>query len=224
MSTIHPPLAGDAALAFIRANTVLSQPPVCPEITLYLATEITPLWEATEAFLAEKNLPPPFWAFAWVGGQALSRYVLDNPELVAGKRVLDFAAGCGMTAIAAALCGAARSEAAEIDAVAAASITVNAEVNGVQVEVLLDDVLERTDCPWDVVMAGDVCYERPMAEKVFAWLRRCAAAGAVVLLADPGRDYLPTTGLMKVAGYTIPTSLELENRTSRDAVVYRIVG
>ncbi|HLN24038.1 MAG TPA: 50S ribosomal protein L11 methyltransferase, partial [Patescibacteria group bacterium] len=174
MSTIHPPLAGDAALAFIRANTVLSQPPVCPEITLYLATEITPLWEATEAFLAEKNLPPPFWAFAWVGGQALSRYVLDNPDLVAGKRVLDFAAGCGMTAIAAALCGAARSEAAEIDAVAAASITVNAEVNGVQVEVLLDDVLERTDCPWDVVMAGDVCYERPMAEKVFAWLRRCA--------------------------------------------------
>ena len=213
----------DPTIAFIHRHTTLSSPPGCPEIKLYLADEISPLWEATES-LAGSHQPPPFWAFAWVGGQALSRYVLDHPTLVAGKRVLDFAAGCGMTAIAAALCQAATAEAAEIDPLAAAAIALNAEANGVTVPVLLDNVLDRPDCPWDVVLAGDVCYERPMAERVFAWARRCAAAGATVLLADPGRAYLPRTGLLKVAAYTIATSLELEDRTSRDAVVYKIVG
>lgn len=209
---------------FIRSHTELASPPACPEIRLHLATEITPLWQATEAFLAGNDLPPPYWAFAWVGGQALSRYVLDEPGVVRGKRVLDFAAGCGMSAIAASLAGAATAEAAEIDAVAAAAIRLNAEANSTDVSVLLDNVLEQADCPWDVVMAGDVCYERPMAESVFAWLRRCAAAGADVLMADPGRAYLPKTGLLKVAAYTIPCSLELEDRTSRDAAVYKIVG
>ncbi len=209
---------------FILANTELVSPPACPEIKLHLATEITPLWQATEAFLQGSNLPPPYWAFAWVGGQAMSRYLLDTPSVVAGKRVLDFAAGCGIGAIAAALAGAAAVEAAEIDRVAATAIRLNAEANGTAVTVTTDDVLARSDCPWDVVMAGDVCYERPMAEAVFAWLRRCAAAGADVLMADPGRAYLPPTGLMKVASYTIPCSLELEDRTRRDATVYRIVG
>lgn len=210
--------------AFIRAHTELAGIPSCPELRLYLATEITPLWEATEAFLEANNCPPPYWAFAWAGGQALSRYVLDTPELVRGKRILDFAAGCGITAIAAALAGAASAEAAEIDAVAAAAIDLNAEANGVVVRVEREDVLECPDCPWDVVLAGDVCYERSMAEKVIAWLRRCAARGADVLLADPGRAYLPRSGLMKMAAYTIPCSLDLEDRTSRDTTVYRIVG
>ncbi len=210
--------------AFILAHTVPASPPACPEITLHLASEITPLWLATESFLQGNNLPPPYWAFPWVGGQALSRHVLDTPRLVRGKRVLDFAAGCGMTAIAAAMRGAKTSQAAEIDPVAAAAIALNAEINGVAVEVLQGDVLARPDCPWDVVLAGDVCYERPMAEAVFAWLRRCAAAGAEVLLADPGRAYLPRTGLMKVAAFTIACSLELEDRVSRDAAVYQIVG
>lgn len=209
---------------FILAHTELAGPPACPEIKLHLATEITPLWQATESFLQANNLPPPYWAFPWVGGQALSRHILDTPELVRGKRVLDFAAGCGMTAIAAAMMGAETSQAAEIDAVAAAAIALNAAANGVRVEVLQDDVLARPDCPWDVVLAGDVCYEKPMAEKVFAWMRRCAAAGADVLMADPGRAYLPRTGLMKVAAFTIACSLELEDRTSRDAVVYKVVG
>lgn len=210
--------------AFILTHTERAAPPACPEITLYLATEITPLWQATESFLQESNLAPPYWAFPWVGGQALSRHILDNPELVQGKRVLDFAAGCGMTAIAAAMMGATTSQAAEIDPMAAAAIALNAEANNVSVEVLLDDVLAKPDCPWDVVLAGDVCYERPMAEKVFAWLRRCAARGADILIADPGRAYLPQTGLMKVAAFTIACSLELEDRTSRDAVVYKVVG
>jgi predicted nicotinamide N-methyase len=129
-----------------------------------------------------------------------------------------------MTAIAAAMRGAHLSQAAEIDAVAAAAIALNAQANGVAVDILLDDVLARPDCPWDVVLAGDVCYERPMAERVFAWMRRCAAAGAEILMADPGRTYLPQTGLMKVAAFTIACSLELEDRTSRDAVVYKVVG
>jgi predicted nicotinamide N-methyase len=210
--------------AFILAHTKLTNPPACPELKLHLATEITPLWLATEDFLCGNQLPPPYWAFAWVGGQALSRYVLDHPELVRGKRILDFAAGCGMTAIAAALAGAQSCQAAEIDAVAAEAIALNARANGVRIEVLLDDVLVRADCPWDVVLAGDVCYERPMAEAVFAWLRRCAAQGADVLMADPGRAYLPRTGLMKLAAVTVACSLELEDRISRDAVVYKIVG
>jgi predicted nicotinamide N-methyase len=211
-------------LAFIRTHTELASPPACPEITLHLASEITPLWQATETFLDATNLAPPYWAFPWVGGQALSRYVLDTPDLVRGKQVLDFAAGCGMTAIAAAMMGAKIAQAAEIDPVAAAAIALNARVNGVTIEVLLDDVLSRPDCPWDIVLAGDVCYERPMAEKVFAWMRACAARGADILIADPGRAYLPQTGLMKVAAYSIACSLELEDRTSRDAVVYKVVG
>ncbi len=209
---------------FILANTALASPPACPEIKLRLATEITPLWQATEAFLDANNLPPPYWAFAWVGGQAMARYLLDTPSVVAGNRVLDFAAGCGIGAIAAALAGAAAVDAAEIDPVAAAAIRLNAETNRTAIGITTEDVLAGGDCRWDVVMAGDVCYERPMAEAVFAWLRRCAASGADVLMADPGRAYLPRTGLMKVAAYVIPCSLELEDRTSREVTVYRIVG
>lgn len=210
--------------AFILAHTVVASPPAVPELTLRLATEITPLWQATESFLDANNLPPPFWAFPWVGGQALTRHILDHPQLVRGKRVLDFAAGSGMTAIGAMLAGAAEVEAAEIDPMAAAAILLNAKDNGVSVGLRMDDVLALTDCPWDVVLAGDVCYEKPMAEKVFAWMRRCAVLGADVLMADPGRSYLPTTGLMKVGAQTIACSMELEDRISRDVVVYKIVG
>jgi predicted nicotinamide N-methyase len=208
---------------FIREVTEVAQPPACPEIDLWLATEVTPLWEATESALLRCNLPPPYWAFCWAGGQALTRYVLDNPELVRGKRVLDFAAGSGASAIAAAKNGAALVEAADIDALACAVIPMNAELNGVQVEVLLDDVV-GSECRWDVVVAGDVCYERPMTEYIFPWLRQLAANGATVLMADPGRAYLPKHGLLEVARTTVSTSLELEDRTRREVVVYRIVG
>jgi predicted nicotinamide N-methyase len=208
---------------FIRANTMVSHAPACPEIKMWLATEVTPLWQATEADLEQNNLPPPYWAFCWAGGQALTRYVLDHPELVAGLRVLDFAAGCGASAIAAALNGAARVEAAEIDAFAVAAIRLNAELNGVTVEVACDDVV-GAPCRWDVVVAGDVCYEKPMTDHIWPWLRQLAAEGAVVLMADPGRAYLPKLGLLEVARSTVDTLLDLESRATREVVVYQIVG
>lgn len=212
------------AARFVRANTVVAAPPAVPEIRLHLATEVTPLWQATEAALESCNLPPPYWAFAWPGGQALTRHLLDHPEIVRGRRVLDFAAGAGLSAIGAALAGAASVQAAEIDAFAIAAIGLNAALNGAAVEVVCEDLVDRPGCPWEVVLAGDVCYERPMAERCFAWFRRLAAAGATVLMADPGRSYLPRTGLLRLATYTIPTSRELEDRESRDASVYRVVG
>jgi len=209
---------------FILAHTAPSRPPACPELALHLASEITPLWQATEAFLEQQNLAPPYWAFPWVGGQALARHILDNPELVKGRRVLDFAAGCGIVAIAAARSGAQSVLAAEIDPMALAAIALNAANNGVDVALTGENVLERPDCPWDVVVAGDVCYERPMAEKVFAWMRRCAREGAKVLMADPGRAYLPKTGLMRLGQMNVACSLELEDRESREVGIYQIVG
>ncbi len=210
--------------AFILANTCLTHPPACPDIRLHLSTAVTPLWQATETFLAAHDLPPPYWAFAWVGGQALARYLSENPPIVRGKQVLDFAAGCGIGAIAAARAGAARVEAAEIDGMALAAIRLNAAANDVEVVTVADDVLAIPDCRWQVILAGDVCYERRMAEQVFAWLRRCAAQGADILLADPGRAYLPGTGLLRLATYEIACSEDLEDRPSRTVSVYRIVG
>ena len=208
---------------FIQTNTEISQPPACPEISIWMATEVTPLWEATEAALLRVNLPPPYWAFCWAGGQALSRHVLDNPDMVRGKRVLDFAAGCGASAIAAAKTGAAHVQAVEIDAMAAVAIGLNAELNGVTVEVVCGDIV-GSPCQWDVVVAGDVCYERPMTEYIFPWLRKLAAEGALVLMADPGRAYLPKHGLLEVSRMKVATSLDLEDRTSREVVIYKIVG
>lgn len=210
--------------AFILSHTELASPPLVPEVRLHLATEVTPLWEATEAFLETSNLPPPYWAFAWVGGQALTRWLLDHPEQVRGKRVLDFAAGCGLSAVGAALAGAACAEAAEIDAFSIAAIRLNAAANGVAVDVIADDIVGSANRGWDVVVAGDVCYERPMAERVFSWLRRLAADGTQVLMADPGRNYLPQFGLLRLASYDVPCSKEVEDKEMRQASVYRIVG
>jgi predicted nicotinamide N-methyase len=209
--------------AFVRANTVLEAPPLVPEIRLHLASEITPLWQATEAVLERSNLPPPYWAFAWAGGQALARHLLDHRHLVAAKRVLDIGAGSGLVAIAAAMAGAAAVTAAEIDAYAAAAIALNAAVNGVAVTVETADVIDSAPA-WDVVLVGDMCYERPLAERLTAWLVRCAEAGALVLLGDPGRTYLPRTGLESLARYTVPTPLDLEDRTSRETEVWRLTG
>ena len=209
---------------FILAHTVAVSPPACPEMRLHLATEITPMWQATETYLDRHNVPPPYWAFPWVGGQALARHILDNPELVRGKAILDFASGSGLVAIAAMMAGAEKVLATDIDGVALAAIKLNAEINGVEVIASDEDVLDRDDCPWDLIVAGDVCYEKPMGEKVFAWLRRCSAGGATALMADPGRAYLPKTGLMRLAQMTIACSLELEDKTSRDVGIYQIVG
>jgi len=213
--------------SFIVAQTRVAAAPLVPEIRLHLASEVTPLWQATEATLERDNLPPPYWAFAWPGGQALSRYVLDNPDSVRGRRVLDFAAGCGIGALAAIKAGAAGASAAEIDRVAAAAMALNARLNKVAVEIIdhdltgtLDDVARR----WDVVLAGDVFYERPMAERVEPWLRALTRRGVRVLVADPGRAYVPKAGLAEIGRYTVPTSRDLEDRESRETVVYALTA
>jgi predicted nicotinamide N-methyase len=210
--------------AFIRANTVVGTAPLVPEVALHLAGEVVPLWQATEEDLARTGLPPPFWAFAWAGGQALARYLLDHPDRAAGRRVLDFAAGSGLQGIAAALAGAARVEAAEVDRFAAAAVRLNAALNGMSVEVVEDDLVGAANPGWDLVLAGDVCYERPMAEKIETWLKALAAQGTEVLLGDPGRTFLPRAGLERVIAYSVRTSRELEDTDVRNAVVWRVAG
>jgi predicted nicotinamide N-methyase len=208
--------------AFVRSQTVLAAPPLVPEIRLHLAAEVTPLWRATEATLATHDVPPPYWAFAWPGGQALARYVLDHPQTVRGRRVLDFASGSGLVAIAAAMAHAAVVTAADIDRHAAAAIELNAAINRATIEVVTEDLINRSS-GWDVVLAGDVCYEQPMADRSLAWLRTLAAAGTEVLLGDPGRTYRPRNGLAELARYHVPTSLELETRTVCETAVWRLL-
>lgn len=206
---------------FIRANTIIGTAYHVPEVRLHLATEITPIWQATETWLRENNVEPPFWAFAWPGGQALARHFLDYPETVAGRRVLDFAAGCGIAAIAAVIAGAASAETCEIDTLALAATTLNAAENGVEVAVSGD--LVGSDCRWDLIVCGDICYEAPMTGHIMPWLQRMART-AEVWIADPGRTYLPKSGLQPIATYEIVTTLELEDRPSRNVTLYRLVA
>lgn len=205
---------------FVVANTTVGHAALVPEIALHLATEITPIWQATEAWLDERNVEPPFWAFAWPGGQATARLLLDEPQRVAGRRVLDFAAGCGIAAIAAARAGAAV-EAAEIDPMACAALRLNAALNGVELTVIEGDVV-GSDCRWDVILAGDVCYEAPMTAHILPWLRRMAGE-CEVWVADPGRAYLPGQGLEAIARHAVATSRELEDRELREVTIYRLL-
>ena len=191
----------------------------CPKSGCRLATELTPIWQATEAWLEQHGIDPPFWAFAWPGGQALARHILDHTPRVAGRRVLDFAAGCGIAAIAAALSGAASVEASEIDRIAVTAIQLNAAANAV--DVLATGNVVGDDCRWDLILCGDVCYEAPMTGHIMPWLRRMAET-CEVWLADPGRTYLPGSGLHAFAHYRIETTLELEDRTSRDVSLYHV--
>lgn len=214
--------APDPRDAFIRAHTAVARPPLVPEIALHQATEITPIWQATETFLEELGLEPPFWAFAWAGGQALARHVLDNPELVRGLRVLDFAAGSGLSGIAALMAGAASVETIEIDPYAGAAIRLNALLNGVVPEIRIGDIVGAANPGWDVVLAGDVCYEKAMAGRVFAWLRGLAGGGALVLMGDPNRTYLPQDGLTRIARYAVETTRAIEDSDVRNAIVWRV--
>lgn len=207
--------------AFIAAHTAIARPALVPEIELHLATEITPIWQASEDWLRLQGIEPPFWAFAWPGSQVLARLILDGTIPVAGRRVLDFAAGGGLAAIAAARRGAGAVEAAEIDPLAIAAIHLNAALNGVAVAAAEADVVGQPR-RWDTVLAGDVCYEAPMTGHIMPWLRRLAAEGAEVLLADPGRAYLPKAGLEAFATMRVPTTRELEDRDWRDVTIYRI--
>lgn len=205
---------------FIRRNTRLLDVPHAPEIRLHLADEATELWQKTEDELGEIGLPPPFWAFAWAGGQALARYLLDNPALVAGRRVLDFASGSGLVAIAAAKAGAALVEACDIDEFARDAMRLNAEANGVTIH-SRNDVAIGADEGWEVVVAGDVSYERDMAEAVTAWLERLHDGGALVLIGDPGRTYLARDKLESVAEYRVPVTRALEDCEIKRSQVWR---
>ena len=207
--------------AFIRANTVVACAPLVPEVALYLATEITPIWTATEAWLRETGTEPPFWAFAWPGSQALARHVLDCRERVAGRLVLDFAAGCGLAAIACAMAGAAGVEAAEIDPLAIAATTLNAALNRVEVVATCADLV-GAGCRWDLILCGDVCYEAPMTNHILPWLRAMANT-AEVWVADPGRAYVPRAGMVELARHVVPTTMELEDHTSRPVTLWRLL-
>ena len=212
--------AGAPTGDFIVANTRLRTPPLVPEVKLRLADEAVPIWKKTEEELGAIGLPPPFWAFAWAGGQALARYVLDNRALVAGRRVLDFASGSGLVAIAAALAGAERVEASDVDAFAVAAIALNAAANGVAVAPRLEDLV-GADEGWSVVLAGDVAYEKGMSEAVTAWLASLAARGATVLIGDPGRAYLPLDRLERLIDYGVPVTRELEDAEIKRTGVFR---
>ena len=207
-------------LAFIRANTRLMAVPHAPEIRLHLADEATDLWQKTEEDLGAIGLPPPFWAFAWAGGQALARYLLDDPDLVRGRRVLDFAAGSGLVAIAAARAGAAAVEASEVEAFAIAAMGLNAAANGVAIAAREADLV-GTDEGWDAVLAGDIHYERDTAERVTAWLVSLHARGALVLVGDPGRSYLPKDRLEPLATYEVPVTRSLEDAEVKRTSVWR---
>ncbi len=214
----------DRHTRFVLENTVATQAPLVPEITLRLASEVTPLWHATEAYLEQNGLPPPYWAFAWPGGQTFARLLLDRPELARGRLVLDFAAGCGIAAIAAAKSGAQLVVATEIDAFAVAALGLNAALNNVAFEISAGDILAAPPSGWDLILAGDVCYEKPMADRTLAWLDLAVAQGMEVLIADPGRAYLPKSGLTEIARHDVPTPLDLENRKIMTTVIYRYTG
>jgi len=211
--------------AFILANTRLKPVPHVPEIVLHVADEAVPIWQKTEEELDALGLPPPYWAFAWAGGQALARYVLDHRHDVAGKRVLDLAAGSGLVAIAAALAGAAPVIAADIDAFTESAVSLNAEANGVYVEIIAQDLLDRpvpAAARYDVILVGDLFYERDTAARALAFLDRNAAAGSQVLIGDPGRSYLPKERLTRLAEYSVPVTRDLEDHDIKRTAVWSL--
>ena len=213
--------------AFILANTRLKPVPHVPEIVLHVADESVPLWQKTEEELGAAGLPPPYWAFAWAGGQALARYVLDHPDLMRERRVLDLAAGSGLVAIAAAKAGAAPVVAADIDRFAESAIALNAQANGVYIEILLHDLLDSlapVDRRYDVILAGDVFYERGTAERALGFLDRHAAVGTRVLVGDPGRAYLPRQRLVKHCEYAVPVTRELEDQEIKRTIVWSLAA
>lgn len=209
------------ALDLIRANTRIVALPEL-SLSLYLADELTPIWEATEKDLEAKHMGPPFWAFAWAGGQAVARYISQHPETVAGRRVLDLAAGSGLLAIAALKAGAASALANDVDPWCEAAVALNAELNGVEVAFTSADLLDAAIPEVDVILAGDVFYEEIMARRFLAFLRRARAAGVDVLVGDPARTYFPRDAFTQVAEYAIETTKEIESADTKRTRVWRL--
>jgi predicted nicotinamide N-methyase len=206
--------------SFILANTGLLAPPHVPEVRLHLADEAHDLWQKTEDELEEIGLPPPFWAFAWAGGQGLARYILDHPEVVSGRRVLDFATGSGLVAIAAKYAGAADLLAVDVDPWAADAVALNAAANGVTVDFRRVDLI-GTAVDAEVVLAGDVFYDKAFAQALLPWFRRLAGEGRLVLVGDPGRSYLPKDCLEPLASYEVPVTRALEDAEVKKTTVWR---
>ncbi len=210
--------------AFIRANTRLRPVPLVPEISIYVADEAVPLWHKTEEELGEEGLPPPFWAFAWAGGQALARHVIDHPELVRGKSVLDLASGSGLVGIAAMKAGASRVDIADIDDFALAASRLNAKRNDIAITTVATNLLEEpSSATWDTVLAGDIFYERDTAARALDFLNRHAEQGATILIGDPGRSYLPREKLRKIADYSVPVTRELEDAEIKKTAVWTLL-
>jgi predicted nicotinamide N-methyase len=208
---------------FIRTQTQIVSPSIIPELRLHLATEVTPLWKLTEEALAQHSeLPPPYWAFAWPGGQGLARYVLDTSGLVEGKRIIDLASGSGIVALAAMKAGAKSALAVDIDKLALEAIKLNAMLNGVDVKVSEGLNLKKPPSQTDLILAGDICYQQSMSASLTRWLRLCVEAGIPVYIADPGRAYVPYEGMVNLASYDVPTSRDLEDREMRTATVWRM--
>lgn len=207
---------------FIRENTSIQSPPHVPEIVLNLASEAHDLWLKTEDELQEIGLPPPFWAFAWAGGQGLARYILDYPQEVSGKHVLDFASGSGLVAIAAAKAGALSVMAVDIDPWAMTAVSMNKALNSVQVDFSGDDIV-GTQVEVDVILAGDVFYDRTFAERLTPWLFDLSRRGVKVLVGDPGRAYLPTEHLLQCATYEVQVTRALEDNDIKKTTVWRFV-
>jgi predicted nicotinamide N-methyase len=210
--------------AVIRHWTRLAAPPLVPEIRLHLAERVMPLWEALARDAAEPESPPPYWAFAWAGGQAIARYVLDHREVVAGKRLVDLATGSGLCAIAALMAGARTVLAIDIDPWARDAVALNASANGVHVPFSEEDPLDGRPPDADVILAGDIGYEWALAERGIAWLRRAAAQGTLALVGDPERHHLPRAGLSIVGAYEVPTTLDLEQVASTHPTVYEVAA
>jgi predicted nicotinamide N-methyase len=205
---------------FIRRHTRIQQPSLVPEISLHLADDLMRLWERMGTEMDQENPAIPFWACAWVGGQALARYILDHPEEVGGKRVLDLATGSGLCAIAAGNAGAAVVTAADIDPMAEAIVPLNAALNRAQIEMTRANLLSRPAPDVDAILAGDVCYEEEMAERMLPWLREAHRRGTRVLLGDPGRHYFPREIMTSLAVYEVPTTWEVEGTELKRTGIY----
>ena len=207
---------------FIRQNTSVMTPPLVPEVKLHLAHEAVPLWQKTEDELGEMGLPPPFWAFAWAGGQALARYVLDHSSMVENLKVLDLATGSGLVAIAAAQAGSGSIVAADIDEFVTTAAEMNAELNQVSLDIKLEDLLHRQPPASDVILVGDLFYEKTLAARCLEWLRLAQGQGADIFIGDPGRSYLPRDQLEKLAEYNVPVTRDLEDAEIKKTAVWQL--
>jgi predicted nicotinamide N-methyase len=216
-------VTAEAAESFVLGHTGLASVPLVPEIRTYQADDAIVLWEITEELHGGPGLAPPFWAFPWAGGQALARYVLDHPDLVAGRTVLDLAAGSGLVGLAASLAGARSVVANEIDPYAIAAIRLNAAANARGIQPYQGNLLVETATDADVVLAGDVFYNRDMAAAMLGFLRAARDRGAVVLAGDPGRAYVPTDDLVRVASLTVPVIRDLEDVDVKETIVWRLL-